>query len=189
MRAPRPSAVAGGREAQAVGGRFEDWLDEQHLEALRLGIFACAVVHNQAKTKVAGGRLRYTGKGPADYTGTLAAGARSFAAEAKSTKSGRLPRSVVKKKQAEHLGAIARAGGMALLPIEFRGGDAPPRRYACPWSEVPWEKVRSAESVAEEALQAWRIPDGTRCYLERFVPESERRVCVEAIPRRVFPRE
>jgi penicillin-binding protein-related factor A (putative recombinase) len=158
-----------GRLSQQVGEAFETWIDGQHDFALMQGILA-HVEHNQAKTKVIGGRLQYVSKGTSDYTGVLDRIARAFAAETKSCKAKSFPRKQVKKKQQEHLTAVARAGGLALLVLEFRcttPGQPYYQRFAVPWLEVPWETKRSAESVSAAALTKWLITPGT-CYLERF---------------------
>jgi hypothetical protein len=174
-----------GRLSQQVGEAFESWLDGQHIYAQRFGILA-HIEHNQAKTKVVRGTLMYVGKGVCDYTGVLDRTAVTFAAEAKSCKAKSFPRKQVKKKQQDHLTAVARAGGLALLVLEFRSTTPPFReRFAVPWLEVPWETKRSAESVSAEALAKWRVLPDT-CYLERFhargVPSTVHRG-------RIYPRE
>jgi len=175
-----------GRAAQAVGASLESWIDAQHSVAKMSGILA-HIAHNQAQSNVVGGRLIYTAAGVSDYTGILdGKTGRYVGVEAKSTKAESLPRSAVKPKQQEHLEVVARAGGLALLVVEFRITELPLRyRFAVPWLEVPWETKRSAESVSAELLGPWLIDPGT-CYLERFhprgVPTSKHNV-------RVYPRE
>src|SRR5258706_13247625 len=121
-----------------------------------LGILA-----HHAKTepgcKKINGRLTYTNPGIADRIGTFEGG-RSFAAEAKSTSEGILYRSEVKPKQQEHLNAVAKAGGLALLLIEFRMDMSPYWvRFAVPWLDTPWEIKRSAESVSPLMLVNWSV--------------------------------
>jgi len=170
--------VAIGRTSQAVGASFESWIDGQHEVAKMAGILA-HIAHNQAQSNVVRGRLIYTAAGVSDYTGTLDRSGLSVAVEAKSTKAESLLRAAVKPKQQEHLEVVARAGGLALLLIEFRLTEVPLRfRFAVPWLEVPWETKRSAESISAEQLGPWLVDPGT-CYLERFhargVPSSLRR--------------
>ena len=159
---------SGGRIAQAVGANFEAWLEGQHEKAKRLGILV-HIEKTQARTAFIKGRLQYSGKGVADYIGTLERGGRTLAVEAKSAKGDRLERSAIETKQAEHLDAVAHAGGLALLLVEYRPDEVLPVRCAVPWLEVPWEVLRTAQSVATEAVLQWQIardPEG--CYLERF---------------------
>jgi penicillin-binding protein-related factor A (putative recombinase) len=157
--------VAQGRLAKFVGDRFEEFVDTQHAMAKHYGILA-HVVHNQAQSNVVSGRLIYTACGVADYTGTCEGDGRSLATEAKSCKEKRFPRNLVKPKQQEHLGIVARAGGLAFLLLEFRN-ELPYKRFAVPWLEVPWVVKRSAESVSAEELAGWMIEPQT-CYLSKY---------------------
>ena len=156
-----------GRINKASGDAFESFLEIHHSYALRLGILA-HIEHNQPEAKMIHGRLIYTRQGVADYTGTLMNKVGStLAVEAKSTSGKRLAKSVIQPRQASHLDAVAKAGGFALLLVEFRHGPVPDR-YAIPWLEVPWKVARSAESVVSEDIISWQI-DGS-CYLTRFIP-------------------
>ena len=144
-------------------------------------------------TSTVSGRLIYAGKGIADRTGLLANG-RTLAIEEKTTRSGRLAKKSVKKKQAEYLDAIARMGHVAILLVEFRL-EGRPVRFAVPWEEAPWATIKSAWSLGWEDLEKWAIApdangaDGESCFLERFCGvrlPRDRRV---AAKRRVFARE
>lgn len=180
-----PKRVAVGRANKSAGDAFEIWLNLQHREAIRRGFLAC-VEKSEPHTKIINGRVVYTARGVADYFGTLAAGTRStdsfsarvrpaasvldgisFAVEAKSTADERLAHAEVKPKQAEHLDAVSRAGGLALLLVEFRGGSVPVR-CAVPWAEVPWRKLRTADSVGIAEIERWIITPGEN-YLMRFL--------------------
>lgn len=190
MTRTREQNVDAGRIAKAAGDAFENFIDEHHSKARSLRLLA-HVEHNQAKAKVLpGGGLTYVGKGPSDYTGMLADGGRVYAAEAKSVAGVRLMRSAIKKKQAEHLDAVARAGGLALLLVEFRREDVewmklPVTRYAVPWASVPWKKVKTAESVSEVDILPFLIEGD--CFLSWHCkpgpPGS-----VKPAPGRVYPR-
>lgn len=173
MRDRARSSIAG-RQAEAAGSNFEEWLNLQHELAGSLGILACidkidppAVVHK--------GRVEFGPKTVSDYIGMLDGGAaRYLAVEAKSTLKHYLPKREVTKLQQEHLTTTARGGGLALLVEEFRGQDhgrVGIRRYAVPWLEVPWQVLKTAESVSEDALYAggWQI---SGCYLERWHPRG-----------------
>lgn len=165
----RRERAAKGRRSQAIGDAFESWVDGQHEGARRLGILA-HVEHNQARSRVVKGRLIYTATGIADYTGVLVGG-RTLAAEAKAVAGGRLPRSRIEEKQARHLDAVALAGGLAFLLVEFHAQSkftAVFTRYAVPWREVPWRIVKTAESVDVGALyDEWEVQPGT-CYLSPY---------------------
>lgn len=159
--------VVRGRAAKAAGNAFEAFLETQHEIAERLGILA-HIEHSEPHSKIVGGRLMYTSPGTADYFGTLDRSGLSYACEAKSTSAASFPRSNVEPKQQRHLEAVARAGGLALLLLEFRSMS---RRYALPWLQVPWKVKRTAESVSPDDIQEWLITvvagDG-QCYLSRF---------------------
>ncbi len=116
--------VERGRLAKEVGGRFESWVEGQHEAAKYLGILA-HVHHNEPRVKFVDGRLIYEKASVADYTGALEGGARTLAVEAKSTATARFPLSDVTPLQQVHLGAVARAGGLALLLVEFRVAAVP----------------------------------------------------------------
>jgi hypothetical protein len=206
----RNAASKRGRQNKALGDAFEDWLNTQHTLAGQLGILA-HIEKTQAKTKVIGGKLIFEKPGVADYIGCLEAikpivvrsegvgnisikmPARYFAAEAKSTDDVRLPRNCVEPKQQEHLTAVAKAGGLALLVIEFRGAtNYSHHHYAIPWLEVPWIVLRTAESVLEKDIGQWLITPGT-CYLSRWHsggPRSGSHHVGESSTRpRIYPRE
>lgn len=182
---PRSAArVIAGRSSKLAGDAFEIWLSYQHEEAIRRGFLAC-VEKSEPHAKILSGRVVYTAKGVADYFGTLAAGTRSapsfstparpagsdsgglsFVAEAKSTADERLARAVVSQKQSDHLDAVARAGGLALLLCEFRA--AAPTRCAIPWAEVPWRKLRTADSLGRAEVGRWIIAPGEN-YFAKFL--------------------
>lgn len=157
-----------GQQAQSAGSTFESWLEAQHEKAIRSGILA-HIEHNQPHAKIINGRLIYVESGVSDYTGVLDNKvATSVAIEAKSSKIDRLAYSVIKRKQADHLDAVAHAGGLALLLAEFRH-EALPRRFAIPWLEVPWAILRSAKSISSTDVAQWEISrDPAGCYLSRF---------------------
>lgn len=186
-----------GRKSKAVGGAFEEWLNGQHTHAHALGILA-HVEKTEAHSQVIHGRVEFVAPGVADFIGCLCGG-KFLAAEAKSTEDDHLMRSEIKPKQAKHLDAVAAAGGLALLLIEFRhhAVRAPDAsyaaqvlpvyaRYSVPWLEVPWQTLRTAQSVAEASIQQWRIAVDT-CYLSKY---HQGGAPVGSVGRqRVFPRE
>jgi hypothetical protein len=159
-------------ESKVVGAAFESFLETQHAIAERTGILA-HVVHNQPTANFVGGRLVYTEAGVADYTGTLDRGAVTFAAEAKSTKQDYLKKSAITDLQQRHLTAVACAGGLALLVVEYRFDSHPFRtRFAIPWLKVPWKIAKTKERLnAADISSEWIINvafgDGD-CYLSKF---------------------
>lgn len=166
MRTINPIRRAAGRKAQFVGDSFESWVDGQHVMAKNRGILA-HVAHTYPRALHVKGRLSFIKKGVADYSGTLEGG-RSLAEEAKSWSKDLFPRSEVDTKQALHLETVARAGGLALLLVEFRRTTPPLyQRFAVPWLEVPWSVQNSAPTVAAADLMKWIVAPDT-CYLSRF---------------------
>lgn len=145
------------RQSVAHGKNFEEWVEMQHASAKRRGMLV-HVVHNQAQSKVVGWRMIYTGAGVADYTGCMRDG-KCLATEAKSTGKDRLAKSEITPKQQEHLTAVSNACGYAYLLVEFRGTNTLlNRRYAIPWSRVPWKVLRTAESLVEADIKpCWRL--------------------------------
>lgn len=152
------------RTSQVVGAAFEGWINTQHEKAKLLGILA-HVEKTEAHAKIVNGRLIYTERGVADYIGTMEGG-RSLVVEAKSTGEERLYRDAVTKKQQEHLEAVARAGGLALLLVEFRGVPPVQMRFAIPWLEVMWQVSRTAESVRMINVSPWLVSGD--CYLSSW---------------------
>ena len=193
-----------GREAKHFGDAHESWIEGQLNAAVMLGILAhwC---HTEPKTKYISGKLTHVEKSAADYVGVLEgvdpdraamvglpsyarSGGRTLAVEAKSVKGDCMPRSIVSKKQAEHLEAVARAGGFALLVGEFRL-DTVRVRFACPWLEVPWEVKRSAESVSPILMAPWSTASWPDCFLLRWHPGGPRSSSWSSEPKRLYPTE
>lgn len=171
------------RASTAAGAAFEALVEAHHVQAGRRGALA-HVVHNQARSRVVGGKLIYEAAGIADYTGCLHGG-RYLATEAKSTSKDRLPKSEITAVQQRHLDAVMTAGGLAFLLVEFRGGFSP-HRYAIPWAEVPWRTLRTAESLSEVDINPNQLvlatgPD----YLVPYHAGSNTQYCLGK--RRVIP--
>ncbi len=181
--------MSGGRAAKAAGDQFESWLEDQHTIAMYLGIVA-HVEKNEPHSKIIHGRVMYTSPGIADWTGTLEGG-RSLAVEQKSTKDNRLALSAVEPKQQKHLEAVARAGGLALLVVEFRNPPLVARQFAIPWLDVPWTVARTAKSVCAGDLAKWAVlslGEG-KCYLSPYHPGGPRSSTVGGGRMRRFARE
>lgn len=153
------------RAQQVSGARLEAWVDGQHLIARNRGLLIHAE-HTQAVAKTVGGRVIYTAPGVSDYVLCLRGG-HYAAVEAKACDGPRLYRSRIGPLQARHLDAVARGGALALLLVESRDTGLP-EHFAVPWTEVVWERARTADSARVESFAPWRIVPGS-CYLERFV--------------------
>ena len=149
--------------------------------------------HNVPHTRMVYGQLIYERSGLADYTGILFNGHGSHLAVEAKKRRGDLLKSEVKIRQADHLDAVSRAGGLALLLVRFVEGMDHPRadgfvtEHAVRWTEVPWRIRKSAESVAAEDLAPWRVSPESACYLEPFCPV--RGVPPPDLPTRRYPRE
>lgn len=155
-----------GRHAKAAGDQFEVWMEGQLDHSMRLGILACWH-HNEPKVKVYNGRVNYDAKSVADYSATFE-GSRSGAFESKSTSTKNFPLSEVSLLQQRHLEAVAKAGGIALLVVEFRSAVAPLfQRFAIPWLDVPWIVLKTAKTINPSLLSQWVISPGT-CFLSRW---------------------
>lgn len=179
-----------GRENRYAGEDFEKWIDGQHVMAGWRGILA-HVVHNEPKSEIVYGKQIWTAPGAADYTGVLHGGG-VVAVEAKSTKEVRLARAALSPKQQHHLEMVSQAGGLALLLVEFRRTQAPLFvRYAIPWREIPWKKLRSADTVSmEDIKELWLVAPDT-CYLAKFHPGSANRYAIDngSVLRQRYPTE
>lgn len=177
-----------GRESQQAGDNHEAWINVQHEKAIALGILACVDKIDPPAEK-RHGKIEFGERTVSDYIGMCGGGsARYFAEEAKSTLKPYLPKSALTPKQQQHLTTVAKGGGLALLSVEFRtsakdieelqlaGTNVPLiRRYCCPWVAVPWQVLKTAQSVSEEDLIRgdWRVdPSPEACYLERFHPRG-----------------
>jgi len=197
--ANRTSNPKAAREAQFVGSFFENWIEGQHNAAVTLGILA-HWFHPQPRFYNKGGLWMPAERSVADFVGVLEGvrvfgsgpildPARTYAAEAKSVKSGRMPRSIVASQQAGHLEAVARAGGLALLVGEFRLENVR-MRFACPWLDVPWEVARTTESVTPELMAPWDVSKYPDCFLKRWHPGGARSgTWTAAGQRRNYPTE
>ncbi len=183
-----PNRVAAGlrigHHSKDSGQDFEDFCAEHHNEALRLGILT-HWVHNEPHWRQVGGQWIRVQAGVADVTGILHNKvATTLATEMKKRKN-RLRRNEIEPKQAQHLDAVVRGGGLAFLlaRIVVEGAE---HDFAAPWQLVPWRVVKTAESVGVDELAPWVIPKDCRCYLDKYC--SVRGVPV-SLAKRIFPRE
>ena len=171
MTRPLPTLRArAGARAKAAGAEWEHWIEVQHSMAIRLGILACATHLEPAVIATPKGIIRKAPSGP-DYVGCLA-DSRCFMAEAKTCSGPRFERARISPLQAAHLAAVSRAGGLALLLLEFREEKAALwtiRRFAGRWEALPWERARTAETLTAAGMAAAGCELGGGCYLAKFV--------------------
>jgi hypothetical protein len=140
-----------GALAHATGQLFQDGIANQ-LEAARMMGEIAWWEHNQPLFRPIGkGRFVAVARGGADFAGILPGGGIAFAIEAKSCDDDRFYRSWLPENQTSHLDAVARAGGLALLAIQFRGAPCSPS-YLVEWFSVPWLTIRSAPSIGPADL-------------------------------------
>lgn len=141
----------------STGALFETWVEGQHAIAVAKKILFC-VEKTEPHQKIVRGQKIFARPGISDYIGVLHCG-RAYAAEAKSSSTGTLLRSRIRPMQAIWLSKTQEAGGLAVLLVEFTYPKERrlPDRFAIPWQHVPWRVRRSAESVAPEDLEPWRI--------------------------------
>jgi penicillin-binding protein-related factor A (putative recombinase) len=170
----------GGRVAQDHGSALEAWLDTQHAELAAAGLAHVRKVGAPVAVGRDGQPVRWAGKGPCDYLGTMRGG-RTVAIEAK-RREGRLSRRDIAAHQQEDLFAVHQLGGLALLLVEL----TTPREalgdlFAVPWGEVPWHTserrrrvglatcVDTSQTVGAEELAPWRVSRGG-LYLAPWLP-------------------
>jgi hypothetical protein len=198
VRRSRVQNSVSGRKAKAAGSALEAFLDIQHQIARRLGILA-RIDKIDPPAVMRNGRVEFGERTGADYIGMLERAplladfirdggfppstwallksvqvSRYLAVEAKSTADERFYKSDVKPKQQQHLTEVAAGGGLALLVVEFRWPNSGQVwRFAFPWLEVPWTKLKSADSIGVGQSTPWLIvKDDASCYLERFHPRG-----------------
>ncbi len=178
-----------GRYKKLVGDQFESWAEGQFNHAMRIGILA-TWHHNEPKVKIIYGQLKYDEKSVSDYSATfettIGAPGRSGAFEAKSTGGKNFSLAKISPLQQKHLEAVARAGGIAMLLVEFRRETVPLfRRFAIPWLDIPWVTLRTAKSISADVVDRWEVAPGT-CFLTSYHPGGPRST---PMPGRKYPTE
>jgi Holliday junction resolvase len=148
-----------GKRAQAHGAAFETWLEASHITARTYGyvvwIEKIPTPTRMVRTKTGWQAVFTKAQELVDFVGLLPNG-RMLVVEAKS-KIGRLSRTEVQPHQQRLLALCERAGGVALLAVELDH-----RRFAVPWGKVPWQTLRTAETIGAEDLEGW---EAGSCYL------------------------
>ena len=160
--------AVGGAIARNAGRAFEKLIKSHHDVAVLEGLLAF-VFHVDPPVIPAKDRAIFLGPSGADFSGVVWNGL-AFTAETKSTKDPHFQRSRISKLQLAHLDATARAGGVAVLVIEFRQEREALwtyRRYAIPWRMVPWRIARTEARISPADLGAWEILGS--CYLRTLI--------------------
>jgi hypothetical protein len=165
---------------------------EQLDAAVRLGIVSY-YQHNEPKARYIKGQLTYVKRSGTDFSGAFERRPFPplechFAIECKSIKGDRLPRSMIETDQEKHLDAVARSGGLALLAGEYRV-KRERIRFFCPWLEVPWKVINSAESVLLEDVEQWLEQPGGKIFLFRWHKGGPRSGSWCREGRRIYPTE
>lgn len=153
--------------AVEAGKSFEEVI-EGHLSTAASNRLVDQWKHNEPHFVRAGfKRFVPAEAGIADYSGVLFGGI-AFGLEVKSTAGDRFAKASVSESQQTHLDALARAGALALLALQFRNDRAGAvDNFLVPWQAAPWEIARTAESLTRGALSAWRLEEPYM--LTRFV--------------------
>lgn len=159
--------VRAGRSAKRHGDAFEAWIASYLKTAQHAGVIAWWMkihpgVRQVRRCDNASGtwrnELAWAARAAADFI-ALTPDGRMVAIECKSIESARLARAVIQPQQVTHLDAVAAAGGLAFLAVEFRDEGrvtCAARQYFIPWREVPWVVARTASSLTELAATPWR---------------------------------
>lgn len=151
------------RLSVAIGKDFEKLVDtdlQMLIQQQVVGFYA----HTEVGYRKKGKFFQPVEAGFADFSGHFRRGAISFAIEAKSRTGDRFGFNEIPEKQVEHLEAVASAGGVSLLALEFRYELPPtgfaipaPRRFAVPWRKVPWRVAVSARAVYADELAGYEL--------------------------------
>lgn len=153
--------MSAGRTAQAVGKHLEQIVAAQ-IECATQARLVVWSAHNQPLFRQVGpARFVRAQASGADWS-LVFNGALAGALEVKGTADRRFYRSAITDLQQEHLEQVARAGGLAVLLVQFRSEAGWPI-YRVPWQAVPWERAsatKDAPSVTAEAVEPWRFNPG-----------------------------
>jgi hypothetical protein len=146
---------AAGRAARRAGLEFEQYVDGWLTALEQARLIAWWQANHPGKIGA-----RFVEAAGADRGGFLARGT-PFALEVKSTQPGDdFHRRRVTEKQARHLDAVARAGGPALLALQFRAWDGVNLQYLVPWEVAPWRRLRTQDVLRAADLEDFRVLPG-----------------------------
>ena len=139
----KPAQPGARRRSQAKGAVWEKFVSDQWLKRLK-AVGALTTWHKLEPTKVGD---RFTKDAGADFVCCTSSG-RYVAIECKATDQDRFKRSEVSQVQTEHLDAVP----MSFLALRI--GD---EMFFVHWRAIPWETLRTAESVTADRLRAWEV--------------------------------
>ena len=138
----KPAKPGARRRSQAKGAVWEKFVIEWLKRLKTAG--ALTAFHKLEPTKVGD---RFTKDAGADFVCCTSSG-QYVAIECKATDQERFKRSEVSQVQTEHLDAV---------PMSFLALRIGPEMFFVPWRAIPWEKLRTAESVTAARLGAWKV--------------------------------
>ena len=139
----KPAKPGARRRSQAKGAQWEKFVSEQWLKRLKAGGVLTAF-HKLEPVKVG---ERFTKDAGADFVCCTSSG-RYVAIECKATDQERFKRSEVSQVQAEHLDAV---------PLSFLALRIGPEMFFVSFRAIPWEILKTAESVTAASLSAWKV--------------------------------
>ena len=139
----KPAKPGTRRKSQQKGAQWEKFVSEQWLKRLKAGGVLTAF-HKLEPTKIG---ERFVKDAGADFVCCTSSGS-YIAIECKATDQDRFKRSEVSQVQTAHLDAVP------LSFLALRIGD---EMFFVPWRAIPWETLRTAESVTTDRLRAWEV--------------------------------
>lgn len=148
--------------SDVVGRAFEEAAENKLTVLKQIGIVAWWEHQHPEMFRRNGMWMKGAASG-ADFSGVLRGG-RAFALEVKSVGPDEerdpvlIREKAISPKQLEHLDAVAAAGGLAVLAVQFRHELAPWLVAVVQWTRVPWEQARVRSHLRPEACGQFRIP-------------------------------
>ncbi|RYZ17300.1 MAG: hypothetical protein EOO70_02330 [Myxococcaceae bacterium] len=155
---------AAAQKRQKAGDVAEKYVDTLHAICEQTGVAIVRRVSSHLRL-VGGGRAVATQRSTVDCLGVLRGG-RAVAVEIKSCADGRLKLSQLPDHQRAELGAIERAGGLALVLVVQ---PFPVAAFAVPWSVVAQAAAAGQASLGPAELATWKC-DPRKAYLARWAP-------------------
>ena len=139
----QPAKPGARRKSQQKGAVWEKFVSDQWLQRLK-AVGALTTWHKLEPTKVGD---RFTKDAGADFVCCTSSG-RYVAIECKATDQERFKRSEVSQVQTAHLDAV---------PLSFLALRIGQEMFFVPWRAIPWETLKTAESVTTDRLRAWEV--------------------------------
>lgn len=149
-----------GARAKANGDAFEQWLVPCIFTPLQLTDDLLVRWDKLSPEMVAvpGGKRRQfspVAESGGDWV-LMLNGGRYCAAEAKSCSAERFAKNTIPAHQQKHLDIAHAHGALAFLLLRFNWPGAAPS-YFVPWAQVPWQVLKTAQSVHFSDLHPWRV--------------------------------